>query len=118
MPAIKHPCPHCGKWIMRDVAACPYCGTADPFAPRRCPSCRAIVEDAAWIACPSCGASLSEEPSADPAPAASSPVGPAAAPSTKAGASADADPAATCTGCGSPLPPGARFCAVCGTLVS
>jgi RNA polymerase subunit RPABC4/transcription elongation factor Spt4 len=61
MPTFKHPCPHCGKWIERDVRACPYCGVADPFAPGRCPQCRAVIEDLTWITCPKCGASLTAE---------------------------------------------------------
>lgn len=139
MPAIKHPCPHCGKWVMRDVAACPFCGKADPFAPGRCPSCRAIIEDPAWVACPSCGTNLKEAaatgapaptPTATPAPAPAAPAPTAPAPAAPAPtAPAPAAPAetpapveplasgATCSGCGSPLPSGARFCAVCGTLV-
>lgn len=64
MPTFKHPCPHCGKWIERDVRACPFCATVDPFAPGRCPQCRAVVEDQAWIACPKCGASLKPAPPA------------------------------------------------------
>lgn len=31
MPTFKHPCPHCGKYINRDVPTCPFCGTAEPF---------------------------------------------------------------------------------------
>ena len=31
MPTYKHPCPHCGTFINRDVVACPRCGTRDPF---------------------------------------------------------------------------------------
>jgi RNA polymerase subunit RPABC4/transcription elongation factor Spt4 len=31
MPTFKHPCPHCGKYVQRDAAACPFCGTRDPF---------------------------------------------------------------------------------------
>jgi len=62
MPTFKHPCPHCGKWIERDVRACPYCGTADPFAPGRCPQCRAVIEDPAWVSCPKCGTSLQAAP--------------------------------------------------------
>ena len=55
MPTFKHPCPHCGKFIERDVAACPYCATRDPFAPARCPNCRTVIEDPSWLACPRCG---------------------------------------------------------------
>ena len=66
MPTFKHPCPHCGAYINRDVAACPACGRADPFAPARCPTCKAPIEDLAWVACPKCGTSLVEAP--DPAP--------------------------------------------------
>ena len=62
MPTYKHPCPHCAKWIERDVRACPFCGTADPFAPGRCPQCRAVIEDPAWVACAKCGASLIAPP--------------------------------------------------------
>ena len=45
MPTFKHPCPHCGAFIHRDVKACPACGRGDPFAPARCPGCRAVIED-------------------------------------------------------------------------
>ncbi|MET1231631.1 MAG: zinc ribbon domain-containing protein [Candidatus Limnocylindrales bacterium] len=62
MPTFKHPCPHCGTFINRDVAACPACGRADPFAPGRCPTCKAPIEDLAWVACPKCGTSLVTEP--------------------------------------------------------
>lgn len=62
MPTYKHPCPWCSKLIARDVAACPFCGRKDPFAPRRCAACRAPLEDASWVACPSCGASTTEPP--------------------------------------------------------
>jgi len=58
MPTYKHPCPHCGTWIERDVRACPFCGRPDPFAPGRCPQCQAVIEDPAWKACPKCGADL------------------------------------------------------------
>ena len=33
MPTFKHPCPTCGKYILRDVSQCEFCGTADPFNP-------------------------------------------------------------------------------------
>jgi len=58
MPTFKHPCPYCGGFIARDVAACPYCGIRDPFVPGRCASCRAPIEDPGWVTCPKCGASL------------------------------------------------------------
>ena len=58
MPTFKHPCPYCDKFIDRAVAACPFCGQADPFAPKRCQNCRKIVEDPSWVVCPSCGNSL------------------------------------------------------------
>ena len=58
MPTFKHPCPHCGKFIERDAAACPYCATRDPFAPARCPNCRTVIEDPSWLACPRCGGRL------------------------------------------------------------
>jgi len=48
-------------------------------------------------------------PSAPPAPAPQAPP-PAAAPAAPAPA------AGKCAGCGSPLPAGARFCTVCGTV--
>lgn len=126
MPAIKHPCPHCGKWIMRDVAACPFCGTADPFAPARCPSCRAVIEDRAWVACPTCGTPLSgasgpgaiagagDDAGATPPSAGS--TGQGGAGSANLSAPPPASASVTCTGCGAPLAAGARFCAVCGTL--
>jgi len=58
MPTYKHPCPHCGTYIERDVVACPKCGTRDPFTPGRCPNCRAPLDDPSWIACPKCGAAV------------------------------------------------------------
>ena len=134
MPTFKHSCPHCGTFINRDAAACPACGRADPFAPARCPNCRATIEDPSWIACPACGK-----------PVGAAAVAAAAAASANAGASASAGarpeaaltvpglaerapaerPASTvkpaapeirgCSGCGAPLPAGARFCRECGT---
>lgn len=62
MPTFKHPCPYCGKFIDRAVAACPYCSQPDPFAPKRCQNCRKIIEDADWQTCPYCGASLATIP--------------------------------------------------------
>ena len=38
MPTFKHPCPHCGTYIDRVVAACPSCGKADPFNPANAPA--------------------------------------------------------------------------------
>ncbi len=114
MPTFKHPCPHCAKWIERDVRACPHCGVADPFAPGRCPTCRTIVE-ASWIACPKCGTSLTaadEAPSPSPASATEAPV---ASPEPVDQTVTHARP---CAGCGAPLAPGARFCTACGTLVT
>ena len=142
MPTFKHPCPYCGKFIDRAVAACPFCGQADPFAPKRCQNCRKIVEDPAWIVCPSCGQSLVAPPpgsvapgtvspgsaataSGTPAPAPAGPVSSTAAaqpaPAPRPPLSPDAAPpvlksAGPCGGCGSPLPAGARFCTVCGTV--
>ena len=106
MPTFKHPCPHCGKYIARDVASCPYCATADPFAPVRCPNCRTVIEDLAWTSCPSCGQALMK-PAAAQVPTSAAPTGPTSA---QAGGK--------CTGCGAPLAPGARFCTVCGTLAA
>lgn len=104
MPTFKHPCRHCGKWIERDVRACPYCGTADPFVAGRCPQCRTPIDDPAWIACPKCGTALK---AASPSPGATTPsVTPPPAPEPR-----------RCSGCGAPLADGARFCTVCGTLV-
>lgn len=65
MPQYKHPCPHCGNFIMRDVAVCPYCATPDPFTPGRCPQCSAPIDDPAWKACPRCGISLVAAPGGD-----------------------------------------------------
>lgn len=76
MPQYKHPCPHCGNFIMRDVAVCPFCATPDPFTPGRCPQCSAPIEDPAWKACPRCGTSLV----AGPADASGSAPRPAANP--------------------------------------
>ncbi len=135
MPTFKHPCPYCGKFIDRVVSACPFCGQVEPFSPKRCVNCRRIIEDAAWIVCPGCGASLiapvattpgtgtaaggAAATPGSPAPGAA-PAGPAA---PQASASAQpqapivsAPPAGKCSGCGGPLPSGARFCTVCGTV--
>lgn len=111
MPTFKHPCPHCGTFIARDVVACPACGRPDPFAPGRCPKCQTPIDDLSWVACPKCGEPLtgaddttaSRAPAAPPAPAV--PQAPAAPGGSR------------CTGCGSPLPANARFCRECGTLV-
>lgn len=124
MPAYKHPCPHCGNFILRDVAMCPFCGTADPFAPARCASCGRVVEDPRWVACPSCGKPLGV---ASATPAVSGAAGASGDPGMTAGsqpgggtAGSVADPGssrvAVCTGCGAALPTGARFCTICGTL--
>ncbi len=75
MPTFKHPCPYCGKFIDRAVAACPYCGVREPFSPKRCLACRKIVEDPAWTTCPSCGASLTM-PVAGATPGAPGSIGP------------------------------------------
>ena len=125
MPTYKHPCPHCGKFIDKTVAACPYCAQPEPFAPKRCPSCSKIVDDPEWKACPSCGASLIAPPptAADGTPAAAPVEAPAQAappPPPPAEPVKPVEPApsasgAKCTGCGSPLAAGARFCTVCGT---
>jgi len=139
LPTFKHPCPYCDKFIDRAVAACPFCGQADPFAPKRCQNCRKIVEDPGWLVCPSCGQSLIAPPpgtvapggattaSGTPAPAPAGPVSPTAAappapaarppllPDAAAPALKSAGP---CGGCGSPLPAGARFCTVCGTVAA
>jgi rRNA maturation endonuclease Nob1 len=132
MPTFKHPCPHCGKYIQRDVAMCPFCGTRDPFAPARCPKCRTVIEDPSWVACPKCGQSLKPEvaetaaakTAADQAlnpPARPQPQpGPAPATSASPPAAVQAPPnqSVNCTGCGAPLAAGAKFCTVCGTLAA
>jgi RNA polymerase subunit RPABC4/transcription elongation factor Spt4 len=116
MPTFKHPCPHCGAFIERDVAACPSCGRADPFAPVRCASCRTALTDPTWVACPRCGAPTGG--------AGTTTGGPAGAPGggTRMTASEAApDPPASargCSGCGAALAPGARFCRECGTVVA
>jgi predicted amidophosphoribosyltransferase len=146
MPTYKHPCPYCDKFIDRAVRACPFCGQVDPFAPKRCQNCHKVVEDPAWTVCPSCGQSLiAPPPAADGAAAtagagatpvaqpaaAPAPAGAGAAPGT-AGAVEPLPPprpaldpraalpvlqsAGPCGGCGAPLPAGARFCTVCGTV--
>lgn len=127
MPTYKHPCPSCDRFIQRDVAACPYCGVRDPFAPRRCASCRAPLDDPSWIACPRCGAATGRPASPAAAPAAgttpivasATPAPPAATTAPMASPPAPAEPPApvrACSGCAAPLPEGARFCTVCGTL--
>ncbi len=132
MPSFKHPCPYCDKLIDKVVAACPYCGRVDPFAPKRCLNCRKIIEDPAWVVCPSCGASLTmvvttapgtgvgistdgTTGQAAPAAPASTPAAPAR-PAQPAGPAAPVAPAGKCSGCGAPLPAGARFCTICGTM--
>jgi predicted amidophosphoribosyltransferase len=145
MPTFKHPCPYCDKFIDRAVSTCPFCGQPDPFAPKRCQNCRKIVEDPSWVVCPSCGQSLIAPPPGTVAPGgtttggtAPAPVagqGPAPAPANAAAGAAPVAPtppprpalssdaaapvlqsAGPCSGCGAPLPAGARFCTVCGTV--
>ena len=167
MPTFKHPCPHCGTFINRDVVACPACGRQDPFTPGRCGNCRAPLEDASWVACPKCGqpvgaaavaaaaaqaqaaqarrpphrAAIRPGPTAGagaipgwgqatapvPAPVHRPPpvapargrAGTAGRPAPRrartAGRAARGGTTAACSACGSPLPPGARFCRDCGT---
>jgi RNA polymerase subunit RPABC4/transcription elongation factor Spt4 len=105
MPTYKHPCPYCGQYIDRVVAACPFCGQVDPFAPKRCKSCRRVVEDPAWVVCPSCGASLLPPPpvEAGTAPGAAAPAPGAAAP----GAAPAARAAAPAPGAAAPAAGGA-----------
>jgi predicted amidophosphoribosyltransferase len=146
MPTFKHPCPYCDKFIDRAVSACPYCGQLDPFAPKRCQNCRKIIEDPAWVTCPSCGQSLIAPPPGATATAAGAPPAPGTAAGASGTATdgsgavqapprpplykdtvagtqgASAAPAAApqaggvCGGCGAPLPAGARFCTICGTV--
>jgi RNA polymerase subunit RPABC4/transcription elongation factor Spt4 len=126
MPTYKHACPYCGKFIDKIAAACPYCGAVEPFSPKRCQACRKIVEDPAWKVCPSCGASLVPAPPPaagakgapqQPAPPAAQPSATPAAPAPAAApAPVPAAPAGKCSGCGAPLPSGARFCTICGTM--
>ena len=126
MPTFKHPCPYCDKFIDRAVAACPFCGQADPFAPKRCQNCRKIVEDPGWVVCPACGASLTVVVVAAAgvgSGAATGSAAPQAAPqqgappaAVQAQVAASPAPAVKCSGCGAPLPTGARFCTICGTM--
>jgi RNA polymerase subunit RPABC4/transcription elongation factor Spt4 len=135
MPTFKHPCPYCDKLIDKVVAACPFCGRVDPFAPKRCLNCRKIIEDPAWVVCPSCGASLTMVVTTAPGTGAGTTTGgaagqaappqppanpTAAAPQAPApgqpAASVPPAPAGKCSGCGAPLPAGARFCTICGTV--
>jgi RNA polymerase subunit RPABC4/transcription elongation factor Spt4 len=154
MPTYKHPCPYCGKFIDRAVAACPFCGVVEPFSPKRCQNCRRIVEDPTWVVCPGCGQSLVApvQPAAGAPAGASGPAQPLQPPVSGPPAAdgqppAQAAPGGTpppppppppvspllpmppapvqapvqgpiCTGCGAPLPAGARFCTVCGTVVA
>jgi RNA polymerase subunit RPABC4/transcription elongation factor Spt4 len=122
MPTFKHECPYCGKFIDKVSAACPYCGVVEPFSPKRCQTCRKIVEDPAWVVCPACGASLTivVTPAGQAAGASTPPPSPAAQPAPAQVAPAPLPqaapmPAGKCSGCGAPLPAGARFCTVCGT---
>lgn len=114
MPTFKHPCLHCGRYIARDVARCPFCGTVDPFVAGRCPRCRAGIEDVAWIACPSCGEPL--QAGVAPMPGAV-PIDPPAPPAPAPAPPAPAPAAAACSACSAALAPGARFCPTCGTIV-
>jgi len=129
MPTFKHPCPYCEKFIDRAVAACPFCGQVDPFSPKRCTTCRRIIEDPAWVVCPGCGQSLSGPVIVNAAPgtpgaattgatATTAAPAPAPAPAGQAAPApaAPAQPAGACSGCGAPLPSGARFCTICGTV--
>ncbi len=130
MPTFKHPCPYCDKLIDKVVAACPFCGRVDPFAPKRCQNCRKIVEDPGWVVCPACGASLTivvaaeagagsgaAAGSAAPQAAPQQAAPPAAVPApVQAQAATSLSPGAKCSGCGAPLPAGARFCTICGTM--
>jgi hypothetical protein len=68
MPTYKHPCPHCGNFIERDVKRCPFCAAIDPFTPGRCPTCRAPLDDLRYLACPKCGAALREGVAPMPTP--------------------------------------------------
>lgn len=141
MPTFKHPCPYCGTFIDGSAVACPFCGVTEPFTHGRCPACRAQLQPG-WIACPQCGRTLTSAdtispaaigttgaamgggasshsvPSgAAPAPAPVQGAAPAPAPASTPGAASQAV-AVRCSGCGAPLPAGARFCQECGTLVS
>jgi predicted amidophosphoribosyltransferase len=112
MPTIKHPCPYCARYIDRDVAACPFCGRPDPFAPRRCEKCRAPLTDPSWVACPKCGTAV---------PPVTVPGGGAATGGPTPVATAPAAPtpaAATCPTCGSAVQDGAVFCRVCGSKLA
>jgi len=114
MPTFKHPCPHCGTYINRDAVACPACGRRDPFAPSRCPACQTPIEDPGWVACPKCGTALAG--AASPAVAGGTAAAPTGGVSPAPPSTGPAPRVAACTGCGSPLPAGARFCRECGTL--
>jgi RNA polymerase subunit RPABC4/transcription elongation factor Spt4 len=141
MPTFKHPCPYCGKFIDRVVSACPFCGVVEPFSPKRCQNCRKIVDDPAWVVCPSCGQSLVAPPPAVPGTTPATGAAAASAAPVQPGSSAGQPvapappppptspllplppapvqaPAAgpACAGCGAPMPAGARFCTVCGTM--
>jgi len=140
MPTFKHPCPYCSQYIDGAAVACPFCGVTDPFTHARCPNCRAALQPG-WVSCPSCGRSLTtaqaiNAATPNPPPAASAQLPPAAAASLAPASAPPAAPVAitpapapvqrpqtpsagaTCTGCGAPLPAGARFCQQCGTLVA
>lgn len=136
MPAYKVPCPKCSQFIMRDVAVCPFCRTADPFAPARCTSCRTVLEDPRWTACPRCGTAVPGQavpataratdvpagavhPDGAPDAASAPPTAPQAPAGPATASNAPSSPVArvgACAGCGAPLATGARFCTVCGTI--
>jgi rRNA maturation endonuclease Nob1 len=123
MPTFKHPCPHCGTFINRDVAACPACGRADPFAPARCPKCRAAIDDLSWVACSACGqpvdaaaaAAGSAATSAVGGPTQAGPTGQTPVESPAPPTRPEAPETRLCSGCRTALPSEAHFCRECGT---
>ena len=137
MPTFKHPCPYCDKFIDRAVAACPSAASVDPFAPEalpelpqdhrgpglgRLPLVRRVV-DRMTVVTTRRRRGPTPPPAEGPAGqrrsrrcrsslAAPRPTGSATATDRLAGP----QPAGKCSGCGAPLPAGARFCTICGTV--
>lgn len=118
MPTFKHPCPHCGTFIGRDVVACPACGRADPFVPSRCGTCRAPIEDPSWKACPKCGQPVGAAAASAAGAAEAAVAAETAATPNRVGpvvATPSIPSSGVCSACASPLAPGAGFCRDCGT---
>ena len=78
-----------------------------------CPQCETFIERTV-AACPACGFVDPFGPDAARRAVGAATPPPARSPAAQSTAAA---PARACTGCGTALAPGARFCEECGTLV-